>query len=453
MTRAPAPLDARFREQLDRLGLRGTGARVIVAVSGGADSVCLLHLFRFAADDPTLAIEAAHLDHAIRPESAKDAAWVRGLCRAWGIPLHESRAERRPRGEAGAREVRYAFLRAAQASANATHLATAHHADDQAETVLFRVLRGTGIPGLGGIPELDASGLIRPLLPFWRSEIRGYARSHRLRWRDDASNADDAFARNVVRHRILPRAERTVAPGARRALVRLAALAREDEAAWEAVLAPLLAECAREENGALLLVRERLAAYDSPLAARVLRAALRRLGIVPDGTGTRLALEFISGSPSGRTLRLPGARITTEFGVARVEREDAPVSPPPPDEPLVLAGLRGEGRIRTGGAERVARWSESAADADGAWTVRFGAGRLPLTLRALAPGDRMRTHAGTRALKKILGEARLPARVRCALPVLADSAGAVLWAPGVAAAAGLAPGPGERTITLSISDA
>ncbi|HEX6039104.1 tRNA lysidine(34) synthetase TilS, partial [Longimicrobium sp.] len=262
-------------------------------------------------------------------------------------------------------------------------------------------------------------------------------------------------ARNRIRNRLLPYAERHVARGARRSLARLARLAAEDAAAWEAALAPLLAETVREEDGALVLVRERLTAYDWSLRARVLRAALRRLGAVPDRTGTRLALQFISDAPSGRVLTLPGGvRITTEFGAARVERVTARPAEPAPDEPLVIGEGGGEGRFVIGGRAGTARWTRGPADADDgdARTLRIAAerARFPLTLRGRAPGDRIRTRAGTRLLKKVLGEARVPLRARHALPVLVDAEGAVLWVPGLVTADGCTPRPGERAITLAV---
>src|ERR1044071_5937228 len=158
------PITDRFLETLRALGIAGD-ARVLVALSGGADSVALLHLLRFGSPDAGRALFAAHFDHAMRPESAGDAAWVAGLCRAWGVPLVSGRADAGLRTEEEARDARYAFLRQAREEARAEWIATAHHADDQAETVLFRVLRGTGIAGLAGIPAVDAPrGLVRPLL-------------------------------------------------------------------------------------------------------------------------------------------------------------------------------------------------------------------------------------------------------------------------------------------------
>src|SRR5215213_3871958 len=328
------------------------GAHLLAAVSGGADSVVLLHLLRFELG---AAVTAAHFDHTMRPGSAADAAWVKGLCAAWGVPLVGVRAERPPRSEAEAREARYAFLEEARERAGAEWIATAHHADDQAETVLFRVLRGTGVAGLAGIAPVDAARrLVRPLLSFRRAELRRYARRHRLRWREDPSNASADPARNRIRLELLPRIERTLAPGAAAALARLAELAREDEAAWESVLAAEIAALAREEEGALILVRERLSGYDSAVAARLLRGLLRRLGVVPDRDGTRSALRFIRTAPSGRVLTLSGGvTIATEFGEARIQR----VSPPPlPDAPLAIDRERGSGSCRIGGRELRVAW-------------------------------------------------------------------------------------------------
>jgi len=451
----PDPFTRRFAENLRSLGV-GEGARVLVALSGGGDSVALLHLLRFACPDERMAVFAAHFDHAMRAESARDAKWVAGLCRAWGVPLVTGRAEGVLRTEEEARDARYAFLRQARGEVGADWIATAHHADDQAETVLFRLLRGTGITGLAGIPPVDAErGLVRPLLPFTRMRIRRYAARERLRWREDASNAALDPARNRIRNQILPLIERTVAPGARAALARLAELAREDEAAFGALLAGEMEGLAREEEGALVLVRERLAGYDSPVAARLLRGLLRRFGVVPDRDGTRSALRFIGTAPSGRELRLAGGiRIRTEFGEARIERDPGPV---PPDAPLALAAGRGEGVCRIGGRWRRVAWrpagggdadaadggAESFAVADDAW---------PLLLRGWLPGDRVRTQAGTRTLKRLFNDRRVPLGARARVPVLADARGRVLWVAGLQRGAP-PPGRGEPGVTLEIIDA
>ena len=447
--RKPPSLVRRFRRRLRALGLARGRAHVLVAVSGGVDSVALLHLLRFRAADLGILLSAAHFDHAMREGSDADARWVKGLCAAWDVPLALGRASRPLRTEAEARELRYAFLHDVADQAGATHLATAHHADDQAETVLFRVLRGTGIAGLGGIADFDPeTRLLRPLLPFWRSEIEAYARRSRLRWREDPTNRSAGPARNRVRNELLPLIERTLAPGARRSLVRLAALARDDEAAWERALGGAMDEVASEEGGAVVLVRPALAAYDSAIAARLLRSVLRRFGIVPGRTGTRTALRFICTAPSGRTLELPGGlRIATEFDRARIER--APAEATPPDEPLLIDGGEGRGAFRLGGEARTAewrRWDGRTPDGD-AVVVPLAGARFPLTLRGWRPGDRVRTPGGTKTLKKLFGEARIPRSARARVPVLADAAGTILWVAGLARAAPPTR-PGEPGLTV-----
>jgi tRNA(Ile)-lysidine synthase len=431
-------------ERLRALGVR-PGAHVLVALSGGADSVVLLHLLRFAV--PGLRLTAAHFDHAMRPSSAADARWVRGLCRAWDVPLITRRADRLLRSEGEAREARYGFLRAAQAECGAGFLATAHHADDQAETVLFRMMRGSGLAGLAGIPERGPDGLIRPLLPWWRAELRAYARARHLRWRRDPTNRGLHPVRNRIRHRLIPLLERR-SPGLRGRLVALAGAAGEAESLLDRAALRALHEVSREEEGGLLLERAALSAYHSPVATRVLRRALRRYGTVLDRPGTRTALEFIRSAPSGAALVLPGgrARILNEFGWARI----APVEPPPPpDLPLVVVGRAGAGEARIGGRTVRVRWRTDEAGTDeAALDPALG----PLTVRGWMPGDRIRTAAGGRTLKKLFNDARVPRSRRARVPVVCDAAGRVVWVVGVARAAD-SPPPRGPALILSMVDA
>jgi tRNA(Ile)-lysidine synthase len=439
-------LQKRFVDHLRSLGMGERPLHLLVGFSGGLDSTVLLHLLRFRCGELRLTLTAAHLDHRMRPSSGADAEWARGVCLDWGIPLDSGSATRALTSEGEAREERYRFLRAAAARAGAQRIVTAHHADDQAETVLFRILRGTGLSGLGGIPSRTRSGLLRPLLPFWRDELEAYARAESLVWREDPTNATHGPTRNRIRLELLPLIEREIAPGARRHLVSLAALARESEAGWRSVARPFLERCVREEGGATLLGRRELRRYPPALRARIVREVLRRRGVVLDRAGTRSLLQFITDAPSGREKQLPGGvRVHLEFECARIESagellEDLPLEI---EEVALDAGFAGV--VRVGGEEySVAARLLPPAEADppgDPWKAVIPAGDLafPLRLRRRQPGDRIATPGGTKSLKKLMIERRIPRLERSRRPVLVDAAGNVLWVAGVTLARASAP--------------
>lgn len=217
-------------------------ARLLVAVSGGPDSVALLHVLATLRKEWALTLHVAHLDHGLRDTSQGDAAFVRELGTAWQIPTAIERRDVRAictragwSLEDGARRVRYQFLSEVAARYGAQCIALAHTADDQAETVLMRLLRGTGLMGLAAIPikrGLEAVSweqsreprvwIVRPLLESWRREILAYLTEQRLAVREDATNTDRRFLRNRIRHELLPLLEREYNPNIKRTLTQLA---------------------------------------------------------------------------------------------------------------------------------------------------------------------------------------------------------------------------------------
>ena len=196
-------LRSRFLRFVRRRRLVSAGDHVLVAVSGGVDSMVLLHLLRDTAPELGMAITAAHFDHGMRPRSAADADWLAGVCAAWELPLIARRAPQALYGETAARTARYAFLSQAMREVGARRIATAHHADDQIETVLYRVLRGTGMHGLAGIP-VRRGPIIRPLLRFRKTELVAYAVTHDIGVREDPTNETDRFVRNRIRRALIP---------------------------------------------------------------------------------------------------------------------------------------------------------------------------------------------------------------------------------------------------------
>jgi tRNA(Ile)-lysidine synthase len=447
------PLESRVRRHLPDLGLTGEPTHLLVALSGGCDSVVLLYLLRFRLPSVPLRLTAAHLDHAMRRDSAEDAAWVRGLCAAWDVPLFSERLATPPGGETEARRARYAFLERCADAAGAALISTAHHADDQAETILFRALRGTGLKGLAGIAPYSGR-LLRPLLPFWRRELEEYARDRGLRWRTDPTNEGLDPPRNRLRHDILPRIERHVAPSARRALVSLGALAGEAEEALERLADRAEADLVRWEEGVPVLARDRLRTYDSAIATRVVRKLLRRFGVVLGRTGTRRALEFITGAPSGRQIPISGAlRVAIEFDDARFLK----AAEVPPERTLRIGSADevAEGEILIGGRRYRVRFGKEglaeAAEAD-RWSMVTDPSTLafPLELRGWRDGDRLRTPRGARSLKRIFLDERVPRARRRRLPLLVDAEGEVLWVAGISRGALRGASPGGESFILTV---
>jgi tRNA(Ile)-lysidine synthase len=443
------PLALRFGRHLQESALLHDTRCVLVAVSGGLDSICLLHLLRFGRFE--LDLEAAHYDHAMRAGSAADAAWVRGVCTAWEVPLRSARAATPPRSEAAARELRYAFLQDVAARSGAIIL-TAHHADDQAETVLFRMARGTGVTGLVGIPARRGN-IARPLLPFTRQELSHHAGSVGLRWREDVTNRELRFARNRIRHVVLPALE-TIRPGAARRIARLADRVADAESAWQVIVEDAVADVvAAREDAVFVLARDRLLAYHPHVRARVLRHLLSQLGLRLDRSGTAAAVEFISSGTSGGRLELAGGiRLEREF--ERVLIEHARVRPEPADVPLEIPSVDpGSGTFVAGGQRYAANWAPASLDVGVAYTASFDPSslRFPLALRAWRPGDRMRLPYGSKKLKKLLQERRVGRTRRTRVAVLSDAVGAVLWAVGLARSVEAPPRQGA-VFTITVTD-
>lgn len=429
-------VEASFRRSLDELGLADGPHHLLVAVSGGLDSMVLLHLLRFRTSGLPLRLSVAHFDHGMRATSAADAVWLKGVCAAWSLPLVSGRAEHALRGETAAREARHRFLQEIRSQVEADSIATAHHADDQAETVLFRILRGTGIAGLRGMRPVTESGLVRPLLSLWRRDLAIYARSARLRWRTDPTNLTRKPVRNRIRLDLIPALERHEPMSARQTLVSLADLAVQIEEVWEPLMTAAEEAIVGREGAAVLLAREGLRGYSSPLAARLLRRIFKQFDLVPSRAGTAAAIQFITHAPSGRELQLPrGVRVKLERDVARIER----ALEIPPDLtvqiPMLKPGQSHSGTLRLGGARYRANVSRAGGALDsesGRWRVVLptAALRFPLLIRARAAGDRVRTTGGSKTLKKLLIERRVPRSQRARLPVLTDATGTVVWFAG-----------------------
>jgi tRNA(Ile)-lysidine synthase len=428
------PLAMQLRERFDALGV-ANATHLAVALSGGVDSLVLLHLLRFAL---LRNVEAVHFDHRMRAASDAEALWVRGLCRAWNVPLTVERAGVPLRSETAARAARYAFFSRFHRQRPGFRIATAHHADDQAETILLRMLRGSGILGLAGIPAVRGP-FVRPLLSARRAAIEAYAADHGLRPRFDPTNLELQRPRGAIRHLVLPHLEQ-MRPGAVDAVLRLGATAADAQAR----LAPLVDAAARSVvletvEGAILLARPAFLAYHPKFRAMLLRSLLQRLGCRPGRAGTAAALQFITTGRSGGRIALPGGfRIERSFERIALRRAE----PADGTEVPVTIAAPGDGaaRGRIGGRDVVVRWhlGDGATTAD---TEAFDpqAIRFPLLVRGWRPGDRIRLAYGTKKLKKLFGELRLDRDARLRTPVLVERRDRTLWVVGRARAVDATP--------------
>ncbi|MEO6667511.1 MAG: tRNA lysidine(34) synthetase TilS, partial [Nitrospiria bacterium] len=337
------PLETRVRQAMARWGPVRPGERVAAAVSGGPDSLCLLRLLAGMARTEGFAVHAVHFDHGLRgEESAADARFVQAIADRWGVPVHVGRAapgtvRAQGRGlQAAARDARYAFFDEIADAIGARWVATAHTADDQAETVMMRWVRGAGPAALSGIPPVRGR-LIRPLLACCRAEILAYLAGVDVAPRRDPSNDDHRFTRAKVRHTVLP-ALRDLNPRVVDALGRSAGLLADD-AAWldlcaEEQLVVLIRDV---EEGAIELERSGLGTLHPALRRRVIRRALAR--IHPEaGEISFEPVEAIGEQSVRRTSgRLAlGMGLTAEFAAERIRFASGDGLPRRPPEAVAL---------------------------------------------------------------------------------------------------------------------
>jgi tRNA(Ile)-lysidine synthase len=262
--KAVLPLLDRIAQTIVRHRMFEPAQQVGVAVSGGADSVCLLHVLLELAPRWDLRLSVLHLDHGLRgEESRQDAEFVRGLADRLGLALflRETPVAQSPDNlEQAARQARLAFFRETIAGGAVQRVATGHTRSDQAETVLFRFLRGSGTAGLAGIRPVTSEGIVRPLIEVERSEVRQFLVDRGIAWREDSTNSSFQFARNRIRHELLPQIAREWNPAIGETLANTADWALAEEAWWEAEIDRLARQHFTVTDGAILLRAGLLAA-------------------------------------------------------------------------------------------------------------------------------------------------------------------------------------------------
>ena len=389
----------KLRAFLKEQALLSPGDKVIAAVSGGADSVAMLFALYLLRDELGITLEAAHFNHHLRgAESDRDEAFVTDFCGRYCIPLHLGSGRIVPgkKGlEAAARDARYAFLRRLPGK-----VATAHTADDNAETVLMRLIRGTGLKGLGAIAPVSGN-VIRPMLTVTRDDVEAFLEEYALPHVEDSSNGTDDFLRNRIRHGILPlmRAEN---PRIGENLSAMALLLRQDEACLQAMIP--------EEQ---MPDVSRLKAMEPALRRRALERFLKAQGVrEPEQIHILQAEQLLYHWSPSAAMQFPGG-VTIGRQYDRLVRLECA-----PELPETRLSVPGETCI--GGKRFVSEYTTDLEERPGSVLVcPVGA----LTVRSRRSGDTMRLPGGTRSLKKMYIDRKIPASRRAAVPVLADDRG------------------------------
>ncbi len=384
-----------------------SGETIVCALSGGRDSVALLHCLLSLREELDIQLRAAHFNHCLRgAESDGDEAFVRQLCRDWNVPLEVGRGDPRAlKGqspEEAARNLRYDFLYAQPGL-----IATAHHADDQLETVLLNLLRGTGLRGLGGM-RMKQQRMFRPMLAVSRAEIDQYLAEHDLPYRQDSSNEENDALRNRLRHDVTPLLYREN-PDLAAAVTRMTGLLQQDEAYLSRQTDSLL-ETAKKEDGYSCLV---LLEAEAVLRRRAIRAILPCQK--PSMAHVDAVEALLTGTGSAQVHLPGGVTALREYDTLRfvTDANAADFAP---------VFLRPGDKVWLPGAEI---WCAVQKGLAKPGDFAFVTGDEAVCIRPRQTGDALRLSGGTKTVKKWMIDEKIPVSRRSQLPVVADSKGVI----------------------------
>ena len=454
------PVLPAIAQYIRRHGLLHPGDRLGIAVSGGADSVALFRAMFELRGELGMVLSVVHFHHGIRGADADaDEHFVAGLARQHDLPFYCDRADVPEFAkqnslslEAAARKLRYEFFARLLKEDALDKIATAHTADDQAETVLLRFLRGSGTRGLAGIHpvlKLDSGEIIRPMLGITRADVLAYLRSLGQDWREDATNTDTKHTRNRIRHHLLPLLERDYNPNLRQLLSEVADASRAEEDYWSRFTETLAADAIRQDVRAIQI---RLGTHPPAIRRRLLRLAADRAGLRLDFHHVEQLLA-LAGHERNTEVELPGDWLARRTGrpsepVVLLEPVQVPGPsgysydlPVPGEVPIVPLSTLIRVTFVQYTAEKERYNPASLLDASLVGT--------PLRLRNWRPGDRLRPlHRGSEEkLRRLLQQKRVPLDQRLLWPVL-TSGDKVIWAKDFPVAAEFAAGDGTSQAVL-----
>ena len=431
---SPNTLPSRFREFSRTNGLFGEQETVVVAVSGGVDSMVLLDLLR---KDRGLTLIVGHFNHGLRgEESDTDETFVAEHARKYGVLFHAGRgdtageANRRGVGiQEAARDLRYDFLIRLRETTGAGLIATGHHADDNAETILLHLFRGAGVQGMSGIP-VARDGIIRPLLFAEREEIEEYARNENIPFRTDSSNAKDGYTRNAVRHHVLPLLKELVSPAVVGNINRSGDNFRTVAAYLKEETRKVLEACTIDRHGdGLHLSVSELMARPLLLRQHAILAALEEVSGAPPGSERVAAVLGLLENEPGTLVTVPGGtealkdrgeliiRLRSESGEFSISVD--------PGQEYTLAGFRFYSELVDSPGQPAGRNTEYA---DAGQTGTEG-----MTLRSWREGDSFVPlgMSGRKKISDFFVDEKIPLHEKHRIPILLSAGGDVIWVCGM----------------------
>ncbi len=442
------------------VGLFAPGERICVAVSGGADSTALLRALLSRRAELGIVLTVLHVEHGLRGAAARDAAFVAALAKEWELPCEivavdtpRRVAERKESVEEAARNLRYQVFRAVLADGKADKIATAHTLDDQAETVLMKLLRGAWTEGLSGIhpvfrmdAKTNAGTVIRPLLAVPRTQVEAYLRALGQPWCEDETNQSADFTRNRVRHELMP-ILRTYNPQIEQILAHVAANARAEEHHWQQELARLLPQlllpgkpvrgggrsvATQPGFASVALEIARLKSLDAGLCRRILRVAAEQCGATLDFDATERLLAMVLGGHTATTskrLELPGGVLAQRSArELRLERSSGANSA---EQAAIHSNTQRMYELDIPGTVQAPAFGAcftATLEPSTAATLTFPKAHV----RAWQPGDRVRLRysGGPKKVKEVLERLGIRGDARADWPVV-EWQGNVVWMRGV----------------------
>jgi len=457
-------LESRVRRTIRDFGMISRGEHVVVAVSGGADSTALLLCLKTLSREMEITLTVAHMNHCIRgAEGDADAEFTRRLCETHEIPcvtetidVKKQAEDSRENLEACARRARYTFLRSTAQKLGAQKIAVGHNRNDQAETAIFRLLRGGGLEGLSAIRPVLRDGIVRPLIDCSRELIRCYLEDKSVRWREDSTNSDLIYARNRIRGELIPYLEKNFNPRLIDALARETGIARETWDFIETQSWAALNDLHTETEEGISLDASGLLSLHPALQKQVMRLALKvGFGSIHNIGAVHIEnlLSLCKKQTGGGEVPIPGRG----KGIRRFDRLLLQKHPQNPDLNYSYT-LNVPGEIYIPEIKKLFRFTFIHRDAviktepenRHKALLEFAALPESPTIRSRKPGDRY-GGAERRKVKKMLIDAKIPSDRRATLPMLADGSGDgfVIWIPGFRPARGYEARPESDVCLLA----